>query len=241
VARLVLPERVKHGLRARRHLLAWPPVGLVRFGHLRRTAPLTDDFGYARGLPIDRHYIESFLADHAPAVSGAVLEFQDDAYVRRFGREVTSIDVINFEPDYPGTTLVADLAVSDGLPVERFDCIVCTGVVQLVYDIEAAVQNLHRMLRPGGTVLVTMPGITRIAREAGWEDQWRLTSSSARKLFAGVFGPDKVDVWWYGNALTATALLMGLATRDLKQEELDAQHPEFEVVIAVRATKAGGR
>jgi SAM-dependent methyltransferase len=239
VGRQVLPRRVKDWLWDHSHLFVWPPVGRVRLGSLRRTNPISPNFGYERGLPIDRHYIELFLSEHSDDVRGAALEFQDDAYLRRFGgARVTTTDVMNLERDYPGTTIAADVAVGDGLPTERFDCIVCTGVVQLVYDLEAAVRNLHGMLRPEGVLLVTMPGITRIARGDGWEDQWRLTTDSAHKLFATRFGHDRVDVRAYGNPLSAAGFLMGLATRDLKPAELDARHPDFEVIVAVRAQRA---
>ena len=39
-----------------RHLDFTPPVGWVQLGSLRRVTPLSRDFGYDRGLPIDRHY-----------------------------------------------------------------------------------------------------------------------------------------------------------------------------------------
>jgi SAM-dependent methyltransferase len=221
-------------------LTAWPPVGRAKLGHLRRTTPISDEFGYDRGLPIDRYYIERFLAENPSDVRGAVLEFKDPAYVQRFGGDaVTSIDVLNLEQDRPQTTIVADLSVGDGLPAERFDCIVCTGVLQLVDDLHAAIHNLRRMLRVGGVLLATFPGITRIAREPGGrgEDQWRLTSTSARRLFGDVFGPGSVEVEWYGNPLAAIAFLTGLATAELTPEELDARHPDFEVLLAVRVVR----
>ena len=238
LAKAVLPERVRRTLREQ-HLTVWPPVGRVRFGSLRRTAPISREFGYDRGLPIDRHYIERFLAEHARDVRGVALEFQDDAYLRRFGGdEVTAVDVLNVEPDYPGTTIAADIAVADGLPTDRFDCIVCTQVLQLVYDLYGAVRNLRSMLRPGGVLLATVPTITRITREPGaWEDHWRMTSASARRLFGDVFGPDSVDVQWFGNPLAAIAFLMGLAAEDLKGRELEVRQPEYELVVCVRAVR----
>ena len=239
LGRMFLPARLQRPLRER-HLSAWPPVGHVRLGDLRRTTPISSVFGYDRGLPIDRCYVERFLAGHAGDVRGVALEFRDDAYLRRFGGDaLTSVDVLNLERDHPGTTIAADLAHADQLPEDRFDCIVCTGVVQLVYDLPVAVQNLHRMLTVGGVLLATLPGITRVARDStgAWEDHWRLTSVAARKVFTGVFGPQSVEVEWYGNPLVAVASLMGLAAQDLKPGELDARHPDYEVLIGVRAVK----
>ena len=62
-----------------------PPVGKVDFGSLRRLNPISTMFGYDRGRPIDRYYIENFLAYHADDIRGRVLEIGDDSYTRQFG------------------------------------------------------------------------------------------------------------------------------------------------------------
>ncbi len=43
------------------------------------------EFGYDRGLPIDRYYIERFLANNASDIRGHVMEIADNIYMRRFG------------------------------------------------------------------------------------------------------------------------------------------------------------
>ena len=43
----------------------WPPVGRVRFGSLRRLKPISAECGSERGRPIDRYYIEQFMAENA--------------------------------------------------------------------------------------------------------------------------------------------------------------------------------
>ena len=47
--------------------------------------PVSRSFGFDRGTPVDRRYIEQFLARHAAAIRGDVLEVGDDGYTRRFG------------------------------------------------------------------------------------------------------------------------------------------------------------
>jgi SAM-dependent methyltransferase len=216
-------------------------VGDVRFGSFRRIGPLRPNWGFGHGLPVDRHYIESFLERNADRVRGRVLEIGDDTYTRRFGGDrVTGIDVLLGPPGGDGATIVADLGDAPHIPDARFDAIVCTQTLQLVYDIHAAVATLHRVLKQGGSALVTMPGITRIARSEmdRWGDFWRITGRTAERMFGEVFGAANIDVWTGGNALTAVAFLHGVTAQELTAAELDTPHRDYEVIVAVRATRA---
>lgn len=72
-----------------------PPRSTFDFGALGPD-PLTSDWGFSRGLPVDRPYIEAFLERHAADIRGRVLEVGDDSYTRRFGGErVTQRDVLD--------------------------------------------------------------------------------------------------------------------------------------------------
>ena len=109
-----------------------------------------------------------------------------------------------------------------------------------LYDIRAALGTLNRILAPGGAVLVTVPGVSRITQPEDeiWGDWWRFTTKSITRLFEEAFGgPEQVTVATYGNVLTATAQLYGIAAEELTAEELDHRDPNFEVLLAVRAQK----
>jgi glycosyltransferase involved in cell wall biosynthesis len=58
MARKILPASVRHWLWIHWHHKLWPPVGWVRIGSLRRVTPISQVFGFDRGQPIDRYYIE---------------------------------------------------------------------------------------------------------------------------------------------------------------------------------------
>jgi SAM-dependent methyltransferase len=191
---------------------------------------------------VDRYYIEGFLADHGGDIKGRALEIVDDEYIRRFGTGVTQTDILHMSPGHPKATIVADLSIGDGIPSDAFDCVVLTQTIHLIYDVRRAIATVHRMLKPGGVVLATMPGISQISRPDmdRWGDHWRFTSRSAKNLFAEVFGDEAVIVTTYGNVLTATALLYGLAHRELTTDELDAWDRDYELVIGVRAVKRSG-
>jgi SAM-dependent methyltransferase len=228
------------GRRRLRRMLAWPPVGTLRLGSLRRTTPLSRNYGFDRGTPIDRHYIDSFLLDHSGDVRGRVLEIGDDDYTRRFGGEhVQRSDVLDAAADNPRATIVADLANAPEVESGAFDCVICTQTLLLVYDFRAAIATLERVLAPGGVLLVTVPGVSRICRPEAdaWGDWWRFTSWSLRRLLEEAFPSGTVEVRSYGNVLTAAAMLYGIAAEELAEGELEAHDPDFEVTVAGRAVK----
>jgi glycosyltransferase involved in cell wall biosynthesis len=244
IARAALPAGLRSWLGARLPGLGGSPAPrAVRFGTLRSLTPVSRRFGWDRGgVPVDRYYIEAFLQRHARDIAGRVLEVRDDAYTRKFGgAAVTRADVLHPTTDNPKATIVADLTSADHVPADSFDCIVLTQVLPFIPDVQAAVRTLHRILRPGGVVLATVPGISQIVRYDmdRWGDYWRFTSLSARRLFECGFPEGEVRVEAHGNVLAATAFLQGLSTRDLRPDELDHPDPDYEVLITIRAVKHG--
>jgi SAM-dependent methyltransferase len=245
LVRAALPERFRRLIfRARRWFVRLPGIGELRLATLRRVRPLSRAFGSDRGgLPVDRHYIEQFLAGTSRDIRGRVLEIGDDRYTRAFGGHgVTASDVAHAEEGNPEANLVVDLASGRGLAPDTYDCIILTQTLHCIFDLHAAVRTLHGVLRAGGVVLVTLPGISQISRYdlEHWGDYWRFTSLAAEKLFAQVFGRERVTVCSYGNVLAATAFLYGLTCNELRPRELEAHDPDYEVIIGVRAQKAEG-
>ncbi len=208
---------------------------------LWRLQPFSRQFGADRGTPIDRYYIENFLALRAADIRGRVLEMGDNQYTRRFGgRRVARSDVLFQREGKPGVTIVDDLQTGRKLPVDAFDCVIFTQTLQLLYDLRGAIGNLHRMLKPGGVLLATFPGISQIVKDEkeGWFDHWRLTLIAARKLFGEPFGEANVLVEAKGNVLAAVAFLQGLAVHELSRAELEHRDPDYEMSITLRAVKA---
>ena len=225
---------------SRERLEGRPAVGYVQFGGLRRLSPISREYGFDRGRPIDRYYIENFLALHSRDVRGRVLEIGDDSYTRQFGSDrVTRRDVLHVSAQNPAATIVGDLATAAHIDSNAFDCVILTQTLQLIYDVSAALSTIHRILRPGGVVLATFPGLSQIA-DQNWRDTWYwgFTAASARRLFEAAFRGSVVEVSNCGNVLAATAFLHGLATDELEPRELDYHDPDYELLVMVRAVKA---
>jgi hypothetical protein len=211
----------------------------VRFDDRERTAPVSKLFGFERGQPIDRYYIERFVAGQATHIRGRALEVASSDYIRRYHRGATSFEVLHVDATAPGTTIVGDLAAWQSLPEARVDSFVCTQTFNFIYDVQAAVRGAHRLLAPGGTLVATLAGLTQISRYDmdRWGDFWRFTSASAARLFGEHFA--HVQVVTYGNVLAAKALMDGLAVEDLPAPGLlDEVDGDYQVVIGILARKA---
>jgi SAM-dependent methyltransferase len=255
IARQTLPDSLRHWLKEQVRTYQYsPPLGKVNFGNLRRLTPISPDWGFDRGSPIDRYYVEQFLAANAKDIQGRVLEIEDNSYTCKFGGDrVTQSDVLHVKPGNPNATIVADLTSAEAeIPSDSFDCIVLTQTLQLIYELKAAVKTVHRTLKPGGVVLATVPGITQVSHHQpeqasdtwthdtdNWSNCWcwNFTTLSAKKLFEEAFGAGNVVVESHGNVLAATAFLYGLAMQEFQPQELDYRDPDYQVIITVRAVK----
>jgi SAM-dependent methyltransferase len=228
-----------------RYLFKKPPVGLVRFGSLRRRFPISHVFGYDRGSKsVARYYIDRFIEQHSNDIRGHVLEIGDNTYTVLFGGDkVTYSDVLHLQPDNSKATIVADLTCADAIAEDTFDCIVLTQTLQFIYDVRSALSHIFRILKPGGVLLATISGISQISRYDmdRWGEYWRFTTLSAQCLFTDFFPPENVTIEAHGNVLSAIALLHGLACSELKLEEMEHHDPDYEIIITVYAVKPGNR
>jgi len=202
---------------------------------LHRTTPVSPTWGFERGTPIDRVYIDAFIRRHRGDIRGHTLEVLDTRYSGQFGSRVTRRDVLDVDAANPAATIVADLTRADSVPADTFDCFILTQTLQYVSDPAAAIGHAHRMLRPGGVLLATVPSIIRSEQDR--TDRWRFTELSCQELFGGSFGEDRIAVSADGNILAAIAFLSGMAREEFPAAKLAQSDPRFPVVISVRAVK----
>jgi SAM-dependent methyltransferase len=240
-AKLLVPVRVRRWLRSQQKgWKVWPPVGKVKFGSLSRVEPISKEFGFDRGHCIDRFYIENFLAEHALDIRGRVLEVADNDYTKQFGgQKVTESEVLHLKPDSPNATIVADLVDAPQIPADSFDCIILTQTLQFIFDTRSAIRTILRILKPGGVLLATVPGISQVSRYdmERWGDYWRFTSVAIQRLFAECFSESNLSVRAHGNVFAAVSLLHGLAQEDIDTTKLHYSDPDYEVIITIRASK----
>jgi SAM-dependent methyltransferase len=229
-----------------RHLIDELPESLrfkfIRARHPKRhyffllpTDPISRSFGADRGTPIDRNFIERFLHENRSYIRGDCLEVQNADYLRRFGRDLARVDILDIDRSNTSATVYGDLCHLDSVADSVYDCLVITQVFQYVHEPEAAVRETWRSLKPGGTALVTLPAIHKCEKRA--PHFWKYTAESADYLFTKHFPTSHVTVGSLGNALTSMAFWVGLAQEDLRRKDFDVHDPDFPCTITVRATK----
>ncbi len=193
--------------------------------------PFSDVYGADRGTPVDRFYIAQFLESHSSDVRGEVLEVRDPEYTQRFGgAAVTGSHILDVDTDNPKATVIADLSEKGSLPVAAFDCFILTQTLQYVNDVALAFQNAWHALVPGGVLLVSVPAMSRIDWTLSEQDLWRFTPAGLAHIVRTALPPCEVEVKGYGNVVTATAFLMGLAAEELGRVELRVSDPDFPLV-----------
>jgi hypothetical protein len=201
----------------------------VRWASLSRTRPLSR-WGFERGTPIDRWYIERFLEDHQDCVCGRTLEVLEDLYASRFG--AAFVDVVDIDPANPVATIRGDLCRSGTLPGSAFDAIVLTQTLQFLPDPRQALVNLVAALKPGATMLVTVPALSRVSDET---DRWRWTPHGLEELTSGL--GCVTSVAGRGNVLTSRGFLMGLGAEELPDSTLRFDDPAFPLIVTARLNK----
>lgn len=213
-------------------------VSPLSWTSLRNLQPLSTTFGFDRGTPVDRYYIEQFLKANTSHISGSVLEIAESKYSRQFGQGVHTYEVLHMKQK-PQVTIVGDLTNPGSLPENRIDCFICTQTFNFIYDFKLAIAGAYYLLKPGGVLLATLAGITQLSATdmKQWGDYWRFTTQSAAKAFGEVFGEENIEVSSSGNVLTCTAILQGIVTEELTTAELDFNDPVYPVIITIKAKK----
>ncbi len=236
----ILPERLRrplHGLHVRQKHL--PPKGHVRPGDFGRLEPFSRDFGFDRGGAVDRFYIERFIQANAKHIRGRVLEIGDNAYTLKYGRAlVEKSEILHVDRSNARATYVGDITHVPEIPASCFDCIIFTQTLHLIYDFKSALRTCYRILKPGGCLLLTVPGISNI--DAGpWKEHWlwSFTDNAMRRIMRETFTHSSTEVTAYGNVYVAAAFLYGMGLPEIQESAFKVDDPCYQLIVAVRAVK----
>jgi SAM-dependent methyltransferase len=202
-----------------------------RWGNLRRTVPFSATYGFERGTPIDRYYLHAFLAQQHHLITGDVLEVQTDAYTQRFGRGVRRADTFDIVPS-PDVTYVCDFSHCEGsIPNRAYDCLLLPNTLPHFRELEPALSNAIRVVRPGGAIVASAAGLLPLTGDV--PEYWRLSPDGWRERLSAAWPGATLEISGHGNCLTVVAAQLGLALEELTPAELDAHDPRYPVLTTI--------
>lgn len=219
------------------------PKRKIHFIDINRLKPISNTFGFDRGTPIDRYYIEKFLNSNKESIKGSILEVSENTYSNKYhsGNNDT-LNILCFDKDNSGSSIICDLSKPDSIPENYSDCFICTQTLNFIYDIDNAIFSCHKVLKNNGVFLGTVGGLSQISKYdmERWGDYWRFTNLSIKKLFEKHFGTGNVETYVFGNLTSSICLLQGISINDLPTlkilEEIDNR---YQIIIGIKATKRG--
>ena len=210
---------------------------------LKLLKPVSRKFGFDRGTPIDRIFIDQFLSQNRDLIRGTVLEIAESKYTKKFGSGVTKTDILHAVEGNPNATVVGNLETGENIPENRYDCIILTQTLHVIYDYRSVIKNCHKALKENGVLLLTAPGISQISRYDmdRWGDYWRFTTLSLKKIFGEQFGEENVDVRNFGNYQLAAEFLNGRAAEEIPSEAFASIDDDYQLLLGVTAVRKESR
>ena len=201
--------------------------------------PLNREFGFTRGTPIDRYYIENWLESNKRLICGDVLEIAENTYTKRFGANNAVSHILHVSIEKEGF-IKGNFETGEGIEENSMDCIILTQTVGFIYECKNVIYNMYKMLRKGGVAMVTTGGISQISRYDmdRWGHFWSFTAASLKRLIEESGFGKNYEMEVYGNVKSACALLYGVAAEGISREELSYSDKDYPVTICAVLKKA---
>ncbi len=198
------------------------------------TEPVSRQFGTERGTPVDRYYIARFLRQYRDRICGDVLEIEDNTYTRRFGAErVVRSLVMDVSNAGGGITFNGNLETGEGIRDGIADCFILTQTLMYLADVRAAAHNIGRLLKKGGSALITCSGLSQnsIRCMDDYGCRFNFNMDAFRWMFAEEPSLRLAAVGSFGNVKTVTAHIVGLCREDLQEKDFEANDKYYPLIV----------
>lgn len=191
--------------------------------------PISTKFGFDRGTPIDRFYIELFLSENLKYIHGKCLEIGNNKYTLKYGgAKVSKSDVLDVDTKNKKANIYGDIRNLHNIPDNTYDCVIITHTLGVIDDHESAVREVVRILKTGGTLLITVSSVGVMQNPE--QCFWRYTPVALKYLFGKHVLSKNITVRSYGNILAGQAFWVGLAKEEFTEDELLFDDPRYAVI-----------
>jgi SAM-dependent methyltransferase len=126
---------------------------------------------FLQRVPLEYKCNQGFLLDIAPQIHEGA---------RPFFPDTIHVDTMDIDPT-SGSTYIGDICVyNECIKDNSYDYIVCTEVLEHTLQPFDAIEEIYRVARPGGLLLLTVPFNFRI--HGPLPDCWRFTEHGLRAI-----------------------------------------------------------
>jgi SAM-dependent methyltransferase len=203
---------VKHHIRLSLQQLF---INLFRLFWDWKILPVSTDFGFSRGTPVGRSYVNDFVAEKAQALGGIILEFGEARYKDYFNY-VDQYMVVDVAPG-PNVDFVCDIHDVSTMPQHFFDVIVCTQVLEHLERPQEALIELRKLLKQDGRLICTVPFLAHIHYVP--TDYYRFSIDAITSALSRA-GFEVIDSRNSGNALVTIGSLLGYSSEDFSFSQM---------------------
>jgi len=117
------------------------------------------------------------------------------------GNDYKTLDILEkVKPD-----IVADICDTK-LPEKEWDLIILSQTLEHIFDFKAAIKECHRLLKPGGFLIIDCPFIYPYHGTNGYDDYWRISHTAMKRLLEEVG-------FEYGKAVSVNNILTSAMVR----------------------------
>lgn len=143
--------------------------------------PLTRRPNFVYIYQVERKLLKNAIAKFSHYISGDVLDVGGGSFHRYAGlfKKKTKYSTLDINPESHPDVLGSATAI----PVKEgsFDSIVCTQVIGDVLEPSKVIKEFHRVLKSGGTILLTEAFLNEMHDEPN--DFWRFTNFVLKNMF----------------------------------------------------------
>ncbi len=198
------------------------------------TDPVSRYFGAERGTPIDRYYIDQFLKSNQNLICGDVLEIEDALYTKTYGgSQVKNSIVMDVNATSDNITFNGNLETGEGIKSEIADCFILTQTLMYIFDVKAAAHNIEKLLKKGGTALITCSGISQNSVRCmdNYGCYFNFNAKAIERMFEDEKNMKVVNTGSFGNVKTVSAHINGLCFEDLSESDFIPNDQYYPLIV----------
>lgn len=197
------------------------------------------------GKSIKRFYVDNYIYKNRRSIRGVVGEMEDRRYTELYGdtRRIRESYIIEHYVDFPENErfgLDMDLSTGEGVIAEKFDCFICTQTLTYIINLEKAIDSLIKMLKQGGILLITFPGMLHRASAQeldAYKPLYGILPSAIHKLLTPYLDNIEYSMEVYGNVKCAVATLYGIPSDVFTEEEMLKKDEDYPLLVGMKIKK----